>query len=104
MTMSDHRSMLGKQVVARTAQGEIYDTGEAIGYTDQPTLTIEKEDGTRFSWIADMCHPIGALTAEDFHFIQSKLAFFRDWGTGSDSRQAANAFIKLEALRHELLD
>jgi len=98
-----YRSLLGKPVIARTAQGEIYGTGEAIGYTDQPTLTIKRADGTQFSWIADMCQPVGILTEEDLFFVKGKLAFFRDTGTSSDARQAAEILVKLEVFKHDLL-
>jgi hypothetical protein len=37
------------------AGGGSYGKGRVISYTDRPTVTIEREDGTRFSWIADLC-------------------------------------------------
>ena len=41
------------------AGGGTFGSGRVIAYTDRPTLTIERADGTRFSWIADLCAPSG---------------------------------------------
>lgn len=35
----------------------VYALGRVISYTDAPTYTIERPDGTRFSWRADLCRP-----------------------------------------------
>jgi hypothetical protein len=44
-------------VVAETAQGDEHGQGRVIAWTDRPTFIIERADGTRFSWICDMCRP-----------------------------------------------
>lgn len=37
------------------ATGDEYGRGVAIAYSMVPTLTIRREDGTRFSWRHDLC-------------------------------------------------
>lgn len=56
---SDPRDWVGTDttVIARTTDGAEWGRGTAVAYTDRPTLTIQREDGTRFSWIADLCTP-----------------------------------------------
>jgi hypothetical protein len=43
-------------VEARTATGDhVYGSGTVFAYADQPTVEIERADGTRFSWVASFC-------------------------------------------------
>ena len=51
---SDLAVRTGADVTARTAQGQPYGEGKVIAYWDRPTFVIERPDGTRFSWMADM--------------------------------------------------
>lgn len=44
--------------------GGIYGKGRVVGYAEQPTLIIEADDGTRFSWVADLCRPVDITTEE----------------------------------------
>lgn len=55
----NHENWVGMrtEVIARTSDGAEWGRGTVIAYTDRPTLIIEREDGTRFSWIADLCTP-----------------------------------------------
>ncbi|MEV8023371.1 hypothetical protein [Microbacterium sp. NPDC080220] len=55
----NHRNWVSTQseIIACTTDGAEWGRGTAIAYTDRPTLTIQREDGTRFSWIADLCTP-----------------------------------------------
>jgi hypothetical protein len=39
------------------AGGGSYGRGRVVSYTDRPTVTIQREDGTHFTWIAEMCTP-----------------------------------------------
>lgn len=48
----------GAHVIARTAQGQTYGEGRVIAYCDRPTFVIERPDGERFSWTADMVHQV----------------------------------------------
>ncbi|GAB2964173.1 hypothetical protein [Saccharothrix stipae] len=41
-------------VTARTAQGDPHGSGRVIAYCETPTFIIERPDGARFSWRADM--------------------------------------------------
>jgi hypothetical protein len=53
-------------VEARFASGGgSYGRGRVISYTDRPTVTIEREDGTRFSWIADLVRVAHTETREE---------------------------------------
>lgn len=54
--MADYRSWVSAkaQVVAKTTDGAEWGHGVVIGYADQPTLLIERPDGSRFSWIASL--------------------------------------------------
>jgi len=47
--------MVGKIVVARTAQGERHAVGIVVSYCDVPTVNIRKPDGTQLIWRADLC-------------------------------------------------
>jgi hypothetical protein len=56
--MSEHTDWVGSgQIVEANfaAGGGSFGRGRVVSYTDRPTVTIQREDGTRFSWIADLC-------------------------------------------------
>lgn len=45
-------------VVARDYQGQhTGEKGKVVAYSDRPTFVIERPDGSRFSWVADMVFP-----------------------------------------------
>lgn len=44
-------------VVARTSDGQPWGEGVVIAYCAAPTFEIQRPDGTRFSWRADMTYP-----------------------------------------------
>ena len=47
---------LGKTVVARWgSDGGVKTVGEMIGYYDQPTVLIRKQDGRVTTWAASLC-------------------------------------------------
>ena len=46
---------LGKIVIARTGLGHFQGIGKVIAFCDAPTYTIERPDGSRFNWRADLC-------------------------------------------------
>lgn len=45
-------------VEARYATGETHGVGRVIAYCDFPTFVIERPDGSRFSWRADMTYAL----------------------------------------------
>ena len=46
----------GQYVEAGYASGNgVHGRGKVYSYTDQPTVGIERADGTRFDWIASLC-------------------------------------------------
>lgn len=55
----------------------IHATGKVIAYTDRPTVVIEADDGTRTTWIADLCEPVKELTTKElligFHITRDRL-------------------------------
>lgn len=46
---------IGKLVVARTIQGQLYAVGKVIGYIAEPTLIIQRRTGEKVHWIAAQC-------------------------------------------------
>jgi hypothetical protein len=54
------------QVEARYAPAEAdgltFSVGRVIAYTEVPTFVIERRDGSRFSWRADMTYPAADIT------------------------------------------
>ena len=54
-TMKRDEDWVGELVIAKTYPGEVYGKGRIIGYASHPTYTIERPDGTRFSWAAHLC-------------------------------------------------
>jgi hypothetical protein len=50
------------EVVARYSTGETHGAGRIVAYYEQPTYVIERPDGTRFSWRADMTFAAPAST------------------------------------------
>jgi hypothetical protein len=46
--------LMGKQVRLHTRQGDTVAEGKIIAYTEAPTIVIEKADGSRISWRADL--------------------------------------------------
>lgn len=48
-------ALVGEKVVARTMQGDAHDGGRVIAYCEAPSVVIEREDGSHFSWRADLC-------------------------------------------------
>ena len=71
---------LGKRVLAKTAYDHsIEGMGRVIAYCDAPSLTIERDDGTRFHWRADLCdiapdEPIAPGEAERYQHTLRKIA------------------------------
>lgn len=59
-----YKGNLGKRAIARTRPGCIQDKGRIIAYCDAPTFTIERENGTHFSWRADLCEIVEEYTYE----------------------------------------
>jgi len=51
----DPTDMLNRLVVAETNPGEFIGIGRVVGYQAAPTFLIERDDGTQFSWKADLC-------------------------------------------------
>lgn len=45
-------------VEARCTTGKTHGVGRVIAYCDFPTFVIERPDGTRFSWRADMTYAL----------------------------------------------
>ncbi len=59
MNMSDPTQMIGRNVIAKYGNNSgIHGSGRVVSYTDKPTYTIARGDGTRFSWIAELVAPI----------------------------------------------
>jgi hypothetical protein len=50
----DAASLVGHRVTARLATGEPHGMGKVISYTDRPSFEIERPDGSRFSWLAEL--------------------------------------------------
>jgi hypothetical protein len=57
VTEDEAKSLVGGRAVARTRQGDEHGRGRVISYSIVPTFTIERDDGSRFSWRFDMCEP-----------------------------------------------
>ena len=58
------RAVAGMQAVeAHYTDGDLFGTGRVIAYYAMPTYVIERPDGTRFSWRADMtfARPTGTI-------------------------------------------
>lgn len=54
--MTGPADMLGQEVVARFASHDgVYSFGKVVSYTDRPTYLLERPDGSRFSWLAELC-------------------------------------------------
>lgn len=54
-----------QRIEARYANNEeVHVVGNAIAYTDQPTLVLLTDDGEKVSWLAELCHP-ATETAQD---------------------------------------
>jgi hypothetical protein len=51
----NEKENLGKEVKANYATSGTFDYGTIIAYCHQPTYIIERKDGSRFSWVADLC-------------------------------------------------
>ena len=51
-------------VEARYATGETHSVGRVVSYCDSPTFVIERLDGSRFSWRADMTYALGDETPD----------------------------------------
>jgi hypothetical protein len=51
-------------VEARYLTGETHGVGRVVAYYDLPTFVIERPDGTRFSWRADMTYALGDETPD----------------------------------------
>ncbi len=51
-------------VEARYTTGETHGVGRVVAYYDLPTFVIERADGTRFSWRADMTYALGDESAD----------------------------------------
>lgn len=51
---------INQHVRAFSAAGHEYthDEGRVVSYAEQPSVTIERADGTRFSWMAHLCELI----------------------------------------------
>ncbi len=58
MTPDEAMRAVGSDAVARDTQGGVHGEGRVISYSIVPTLTIERADGTRFSWRHDMCEAV----------------------------------------------
>jgi len=56
--MADRYKWLGKHVVAKTAYGDKHSEGHVVAYYGQPSLTIKRDDGTKFHWRADLCRVV----------------------------------------------
>ena len=55
MTPAEAVSRMAPVIAKSGYDGSEHDRGRVIAYTDRPTFTIQREDGTQFSWIADLC-------------------------------------------------
>lgn len=53
----------GAIVEARTGPGAIHGCGRVVSYSIAPVYTIERSDGSRFTWRADMTHPASSERA-----------------------------------------
>ena len=49
--------MLEKRVFVRWGTGEPRGFGTVVGYTDQPTYTVNMDSGGQIHWIAALCSP-----------------------------------------------
>lgn len=75
MVRTEQESAVGHPVTAHTADGKGWGRGMVVSYTDTPSFQIERPDGSRFSWRADMCErddEFPALTMVDF--LRARLA------------------------------
>ena len=47
--------IFGKRVRAKYTIGErVHGEGVVIGYVEGPTIEIQREDGSRFNWVAEL--------------------------------------------------
>jgi hypothetical protein len=56
MTPDEAMDAVGRRarVIARDGRGGVYGSGRIISYSMVPTVTIEREDGSRIEWRYDM--------------------------------------------------
>lgn len=63
----------GQHVRAVFATGDgTFTTGRVIAYTDRPTVTIERDDGTRAHWLAELCEPTGHQLRADISEVSGE--------------------------------
>jgi hypothetical protein len=62
----DPSEAVGQQraVEARCVSGETHGVGRVVAYCDAPTYVIERPDGSRFSWRADMTYALADESAD----------------------------------------
>jgi len=65
--------LLGKWVVAKTAQGNFFGEGRVKGYCDAPTVQIETDDGEKIWWRADLCEVVEDELANYLASVQDRL-------------------------------
>lgn len=47
--------LLGSRVIALYGTGGICGEGIAIAYAAEPTFLIQRDDGSKFHWVASLC-------------------------------------------------
>ena len=62
----DHAVNTSARVVVRTHPEQFGgEKGKVVAYSDRPTFVIERPDGSRFSWVADMVFPAKPAPSTD---------------------------------------
>lgn len=71
------RELVGRDVAARLTDGSTWKTGRVVAYSDQPMYQIERDDGSRFYWVADLCAPVEASTSQLWERINNARNYVR---------------------------
>jgi len=93
-------SLIGEQVECFT-HGATWGVGQVYGYTDAPTVMVERADGTRFSWRRDLTRVAPKPIAPKPSDLRDYLEHPGNWGTLDGRRGLLLAMLDALETTHE---